>query len=269
MTDWFDPIRNLLDVDYLQNNVRLLVLGMGRVARAFILMAAFHGVRSIVAVDPDWVTRRNFASGFPERSMGIPKVWDMQTELQQISSRISYRSHQMTLSPGSETAKAVEDWVEGSTHLGLFLDTFGTASSLVQIIHRHRPCVFAGVLQNGTTGESAFSVPGQTPCLNCTARFWEKRGAEGGQTMLVDVISTVTVAFRQFMGLCLVERRGFDLFAPYVNPRFCLAVTINRPGGYVELADGRPDIPSGVKLVQVVDGNGGGPSCPVCRGYRP
>ena len=85
--------------------------------------------------------------------------------------------------------------------------------------------------------------------------------------MLVDVVSTVTVALRQFLGLCLIGRRGFEVFAPYVHPRFCLAVVVNRFGGFVDM--GNPDMPSGVRLVEVVDGDGYGPTCQICRGYRP
>jgi hypothetical protein len=119
------------------------------------------------------------------------------------------------------------------------------------------------------TGESAWQIPGQTPCLNCVAKLPEKQGASGGRTLLVDVFNTVNTAFRQFMGLCLVGRKGFDLFAPYVNPHYCLAITMNRPGGFVDLSKTHPDVPSGVKLVEVIDADGNGPSCTTCNGYIP
>jgi hypothetical protein len=265
MEDWFDPVRGLFDVDYIQDTVRLLVVGGGRVGRAFILMAASHGLRRIRLIEPDWVSRRNYASGFGEAGMGLEKAAFVEEELFRQSPRIFFEASTAHLT--TEDTKGFEEWLSLSTHVALFIDSFGVASRLASLAYAERPCVYAAVLENGRTGEAAWSVPRRTPCLNCTARLTEKHGAQGGQTAFVDVMSTVSVVFRQFMGLCLAGRYGFDAFRPFVDPRSCLALVVNRPGGFVET--GKPDVPAGVRLVQVVDGHGHGPSCPTCRGYQP
>lgn len=268
MDDWFDPIKELIDVRHMQQSVNLLVLGLGRVGRAFILLAAHHGVRWIRAVDPDWVSRRNYASGFPECATGSSKVAEIRQHLSHQSSRISFKGAEAELSVDSDIPEEIATWIDQCTHIGIFIDSFDVASYLAASLYSLRPCVYAAVLESGRTGEAAWSVGTQTPCINCTARLPEKQGARGGQTMLVDVFKTVNVAFQQFLGLCLVDRKGFDLFREYLDPHFCLAVTVNRPGGFIDLVKGRPDIPSGVKLVEVVDANGIGPSCSICKGYR-
>jgi len=265
MEDWFDPVRDLFDVDHIQDTVRLLVVGAGRVGWAFILMAVSHGLRWIRLIEPDWVSRRNYASGFGEVGTGLEKTTFVGNELMRQSPRISFEASTTPLTVNDTTA--FQSWLPLSTHVALFIDSFEVAAHLATLAYAERPCIYAAVLEQGRTGEAAWSVPGQTPCLNCTARLAEKRGAQGGQTALVDVVSTVSVAFRQFMGLCLVDRRGFDHFRPFVDPRSCLALVVNRPGGFVET--GKSDVPAGVRLVQVVDGHGRGPSCPTCRGYRP
>lgn len=269
MERWFDRIGGRIDVQHISRSVHLLLFGLGRFGHIFALLAAYHGVRWIRAVDSDWVSRENFASGVRESAVGTPKVAEMADELRRQSSRISFEGAALDLSADDPTPNKIGDWLSRSTHVAIFIDSFDVTSALAKAIYPHRPCIFATILEGGRTGESAWSNPGQTPCLECTVSLSKKRGERGGQTLLVDVFSTVTVAFRQFMGLCLVGRRGFDLFAPYVDPRFCLAVTINGPGGFLEMAPGRQDIPSGVRLVEVIPENGRGPSCSICRGYRP
>lgn len=265
MSDWFDAIRNLIDVEYIQRSVRLLVVGGGRVSLAFTQIAISHGVRWVRVIDPDWCIRRNFASGFPESAVGRPKAAYFREELQRQSSRISFEAASVSLSAANPGV--LLEWLPRCTHVALFIDSFDVASAVARLVYKYRPCIYAAVLENGSVGEAAWSLPGRTPCLECTAKLSQKRGAEGGETMLVDVVSTVTVAVRQFLGLCLVggRRRGFELFARYADPRYCLAFVINRPGGFVET--GRVDMPGGVRLVQVVE-HGVGPSCSTCRGYR-
>ena len=85
----------------------------------------------------------------------------------------------------------------------------------------------------------------------------------------MDTFDVVSVAFRMFLGLCLIGRKGFERFARHVNPRFCLAEIINGPDGFLDMAKDRLDIPSGVRLVEMVDEHGRGPSCSSCRGYAP
>ncbi|MBM4030169.1 MAG: hypothetical protein FJ291_00095 [Planctomycetes bacterium] len=263
--DWFAPLRGLIDVAHIERTVRLLVVGCGRVGLSFIHIAIARGVRWLRVIEPDWTESRNYASGFPEAAVGSRKIDFLREHLLRYSSRISFEGASARL-----TASSVEpflSWLSRSTHVALFLDSFEVASALARMAYRHCPCLYAAVFENGSTGEAAWSLGGQTPCLESTVRLSEKRGARGGQTALVDVLSTVNVSVRQFLGLALAGRRGFELFAPYVRPRFPLAVVVNRPGGFVEM--GSPDVPSGVRLVEVVDGNGRGPTCPTCAGYSP
>lgn len=264
MGDWFIPIRSLIDVDHIQRSVRLLVVGGGRVGWWFIQMAIAHGVRWVRLIEPDWTTARNFASGLPESAVGRQKIVYFQEELRRRSNRISFEAAAVKLSV--RKLDVFLKWLPYCTHLALFIDDFPVAATLAKLAYKRCPCIYAAVLENGRTGEAAWSFPGRTPCLQCTARFSEKRGARGGQTMLVDVVNTTNVAVRQFLGLSLVGRRGFELFSPYVHPRHCLAITVNRPGGFVET--GKSDMPAAVRLVEVVSGRGKGPSCPTCKGYR-
>jgi hypothetical protein len=269
MNDWFGPVKGLIDVNYIATTVRLLTFGLGRVGLAFATLAAYHGVRNIRGIDPDWVSPRNYASGFAESEVGVSKVQGTENRLRQISSRILFKGLAMDLAPGSERTGILKDWINWATHFGLFFDDFDTASYLAAVLYDRAPCCTALLTERGRTGLAAFSIPGETPCLSCTAGFPRMRQAHGGQTMLVDVLGTVTTAVNQFLGLCLREpRKGFALFAPFVDPHYCLALTINRPGGYRQVVPHRPDIPAGVQLVEVVDRQGGGPSCRTCQGYR-
>jgi len=264
MDRWFDAVRTLYDVDWFRQSVHPLVLGGGRVGRALVRKMVYHGVRRISLIEPDWNEPRNFASGVGEAGMGLPKTLDIKEELYRLSPRVAFRGAAVKLSvkrPG-----IFFEWMREATHVMLAIDDFPVASHLAGLAYPERPCVFATVLENGLSGEAAWSWPSRTPCVRCTGQLSSKRGAEGGQTMLADVDRVVDVAFRQFMGLALVGRRGFERFAHYVDPHFCLATVVNAPTATGAI--GRPDIPSLVRLVEVVDGHGGGPSCQICNGYR-
>ena len=269
MERYFDRISDQIDVPHLNRSVRVLLFGLGRFGWPFALLAISHGIRWIRAVEPDFASPENFASGIPEADMGMPKAAQMAKEVAHVSSRVSFEAAPLSLVADNPIPEEIRGWLSSCTIVVLFIDDFAVTSALASMIYPLRPCVFAAALENGVTGEAAWSNPHQTPCLNCSARLPEKRGARGGQTLLVDVLPTVIVALRMVLGLSLIGRKGFELFAPYVDPRRCLAVVINRPGGFVEMAAGRPDMPGGVRLVDVVPENGQGPSCSVCRGYRP
>ncbi|MBM4017139.1 MAG: hypothetical protein FJ288_02235 [Planctomycetes bacterium] len=263
--DWFDPIRGLFDVDWIRRSVHALVVGGGRVGWELIRMMVYHGVRRISLIEPDWNERRNYASGVGEAGMGLPKIRATKDELYRLSPRIAFRGAAERLSV--EHPGIFLEWMRDATHIVLAIGDFPVAAHLGAIAYAERPCIYATVLENGRSGEAAWSWPRRTPCVGCTGQLSEKRGAEGGQTMLVDVAEVVHVAFKEFMGLSLAGRRGFERFAHYVDPHFCLAMIINAPDATGNV--GRPDIPSLVRLVQVVDEQGDGPSCSVCRGYRP
>jgi molybdopterin/thiamine biosynthesis adenylyltransferase len=260
----FDAIRNSIDVTVLEQ-VRLLVLGVGRVGFAFLSLAIHHGVRQIWVMDFDKVRARNFASGFPESEVGSDKAEYVATELKYRRGDADVWYSKIKLQ--SDNVNTFVSAFEWATHICYFFDSFNVASELVKLSYSLRPNIYAALLDQGQVGEAAWSVPGQTPCINCTARLSEKRGARGGQTLLVDVVSTASLAFRQFLGLCLVGSRGFELFQPLVHPRYCLGYTINGPGGFLNMSE--PDTPCGVRLVEVVSEQGIGPFCSTCIGYRP
>ena len=260
----FDAINNLIDVAALEQ-VRLLQVGLGRVGLEFLRPVIHHGIKQVCVIEHDHVSARNFASGFPEAAIGQPKAEYVRRDLKRRRKDIGVFLRQVTLT--EDHGPWFAELVEWSTHVVFFIDSFAVASRLASIAYPSRPCLYAALLETGRVGESAWSIPAQTPCLNCSARLSEKRGAQGGQTLLVDVSAVVNVAIRQFLGLCLIGRRGFELFQPLLNPRFCLAYVVNEPGGFVSMP--QPDTPCGVHLVEVVDVHGRGPTCRVCQGYRP
>lgn len=260
----FEAIQNLIDVDCLQD-VRLFAVGGGRVCYSFLQMAVHHGIKHICVIEPDVVSARNFASGFPEDAVGSPKAAFIESDLKRRRKDLNIGVNPLTLTT-TDLSFFIE-CVNWSTHVAFFIDSFNVVAELVLLVHRARPCLYAALLDRGQVGEAAWSMPGQTPCLNCTARLFEKQGVAGGETLLVDVDAVVNLSFRQFLGLCLVGRRGFDLFQPFVNPRYCLAYVVNGPGGFLNMP--QPDTPCGVRLVEVVDGHGVGPACPTCQGYWP
>lgn len=264
MNGMFDAIGNLIDVRHLQG-VRVFVVGVGRVGYALLRLAVHHGVTQICLIEPDVVSARNFASGFPEEAIGVSKAAYVESDLKRRRKDLAIGVAPLTLT--LEDLSYFSECLAWCTHVAFFMDSFEVVTELVRLAYPVRPCLYAGLLDRGQVGEAAWSIPGQTPCLNCTARFFEKQGVGGGEALLVDVSATVNVAFRQFLGLCLIDRRGFDLFQPFVNPRFCLAYVINGPGGFIGMPS--PETPCGVRLVEVVDEHGMGPSCPTCGGYRP
>ena len=219
----FDRISGQMDVPHIARSVRLLVFGLGRFGWAFTLLAISHGLRWIRAVEPDWSNPENFTSGIPEAAVGLPKATQMAKEIAHQSNRVSYEAAPLRLTPDNPVPERIRGWLSSCTHVGIFIDDFPVDSALARMVYPLRPCVFAAALENGRTGEAAWSLAGQTPCLVCSARLSEKRGARGGQTLLLDVLPTVIVALRMFLGLCLIGRRGFEIFAPYVDPRRCLA----------------------------------------------
>jgi molybdopterin/thiamine biosynthesis adenylyltransferase len=260
----FDGIRNLLDVRRLAE-VRLFVVGLGRVGMASVCLAIHHGIRSFCLIDPDVVSARNFASGFSEKAVGQSKAAYVETELKRRRKGLSIGVAQLALT--LEDLSYFHTCLAWCTHVAFFADAFGIVAELVKVAYPVRPCLYAALLDTGQVGEAAWSVPGRTPCLSCTARLFKKQGVSGGETLLVDVSATVNVAVRQFLGLCLVGFPGFELFRPFVNPHYCLAYVINGPGGFISMP--RADTPCGVRLVEVVDEHGLGPSCRTCQGYRP
>jgi len=265
MEDRFDAIRNLIDVQRLEQ-IQLFVVGFGRMGMAFVCLAIHHGISSFCLIDPDVVSARNFASGFPEDAVGQRKAAYAETDLKRRRKDLNIGVAPLALA--LDDLSFFRRCLEWCTHIAFFADSFEIVAELVREAYPVRPCLYAALLDRGQVGEAAWSVPGQTPCLNCTARLFEKQGVSGGETLLVDVSATVNVAFRQFLGLCLAgPYTGFELFQPFVNPRYCLAYVINGPGGFISMP--RADTPCGVRPVEVVDEHGLGPSCPICQGYRP
>jgi hypothetical protein len=260
----FDAINSLIDVPALEQ-VHLLQIGTGRVGYEFLRLAVHHGIRQVCIIEHDYISPRNFASGFPEAAVGQLKPEYVRRDLKRRRKDIAIYVRRTALV--EDHIPWFSELLNWATHVVFAIDDFPIVSRLVSVAYSLRPCLYAALLDNGRVGESAWSLAGQTPCLNCSARLPEKQGANGGQTLLVDVSSVVNVAFRQFIGLCLIGKKGFELFAPLLNPRFCLAYVINEPGGFVSMP--RPDTPCGVRLVQVVDEHGRGPSCRTCQGYRP
>lgn len=267
MWDMFGPIDSLIDVDYIRSAIRVLLVGFGRVGRRFAELAMRHGVEWFRIIEPDIASARNFASGFSVFDEGQPKIRCAQRLFSSQRDGISFDAAAQELS--EDDLGVFPEWLEECTHVGLFLDDFQVASVLAQRAYPVRPCLFAAVFQNGASGEAAWSNPGQTPCLRCTARLDRVQGARGGQTALADVDLVVNLALRQFLGLCLVpERRlGYERYARYVDPCWCLTVIGNTPDSFVERR--QIDTLFENRLVEVVDGQGNGPSCPTCSGYHP
>ncbi|MCJ7778250.1 MAG: ThiF family adenylyltransferase [Sedimentisphaerales bacterium] len=260
----FDAIQNLVDVDYLQH-IHLLVIGGGRVGFAFLSMAIHHGISHVKLIEPDIISKRNFASGFPENATGRAKADYITQELKYRRRNADIQFLPVTLKTDKLGAFLYAlDWC---THVCFFIDTFPVVTEMVKLAYPARPNLYAALLERGRVGEAAWSIPGQTPCLECTVKLSQKLGATGGETLYVDVLSTVSLVFRQFMGLCLVGRRGFEIFQPFVNPRFCLGYVINVPNSFLNMIE--PGTPCGVRLVEVVDEHGIWPSCSICNGYRP
>jgi molybdopterin/thiamine biosynthesis adenylyltransferase len=261
----FDAIRNLLDVQRLEQ-IRLFVVGLGSVGMAFDCLAIHHGIKNLCLIDPDVVSARNFASGFSEKAVGQSKAAYVETELKRRRKGLSIGVAQLALT--LEDLSYFHTCLAWCTHVAFFADAFGIVTELVKVAYPVRPCLYAALLDRGQVAEAAWSAPGRTPCLNCTARLFEKQGVSGGETLLVDVSATVNVALRQFLGLCLAgPYTGFELFRPFVHARYCLALVVNGPG--VRITMPQADTPCGVRLVEVVDEHGRGPSCPTCQGYRP
>lgn len=269
MPRFFDRIKNLIDVEYLAMEVRLMIFGLGRFGEYFATLAALHGIRWIRSLEPDWTSQENYASGVPETDIGIPKLAQTAEALARISPRISFDGEMSSISAEEPVPDKVVGWLEHATHAALFIDDFSATSALAKALYRRMPCFFAAALDSGRTGIIAWSYPGRTPCLDCSAGLSRLQGQPGGQTLFVNVGTTVDFAFQQFLGVVLQGRLGGDEFAAFADPRYCLAYVINRPGGFIPMAEGRPDLPAGVRLVKVIDENGRGPSCDVCRGYRP
>lgn len=269
MQNWFDSYDGLIDWGHLARTVCVLVIGAGRVGLAFALKAAQHAVRCVRVVDADWTERRNVPAGYGESQVGQYKVDGLVQLLHAYSRRIAVQGAALRLTPDDPLPGPLETWLVQSSVVALCIDDFATASALARAVYPHRPCVFATVMDRGQTGLAAFSVPGQTPCLECTARLSRRHGAEHGQCLSVHVDGVVNVMFSQFLGLVLNGRTGFDMFRWFVQPRSTLATVVNTRGGFKDIVPGRPDIPAGVHLVETVSEDGRGPSCRVCRGYRP
>lgn len=178
---WFDRIRPLMDVDDISRHARLLIIGAGRVAWWFSMLLVHHGLRWLRAVDADSTSRENFASGIPEAVMGMPKVAAMAVELQRRSPRISFDGEPLRLVADNPITGVVSKWLSQCTIVGLFIDDFAVASALARAIYPYRPCLYAAMLERGTTGEVAWSCPQQTPCLQCTTRLSRRLGARGAK----------------------------------------------------------------------------------------
>jgi len=265
MSDRFAAVQPFYDHSFLGSAHRLLCIGCGRVGWKVAQNVADHGFRQLRLVDCDTISTRNTPYGFPEAAVGRLKVEYAVEELARRRPGLDLGYDRRRLQ--AEQLGNIVRWVEWSTIVGLFIDDFGVGQGLVQLAYRRRPMVYAGLLGEGAIGESAWSVPGQTPCLSCTVRLAEKQGAHGGSAIPSDVDALVCLTVRQILGLALVGRRGFACFADYVDPQRPVAYVVNRRGGPTEIP--AVNCPGGVRLVQVTDGQGDGPSCPVCSGYRP
>jgi len=266
---FFDRISSLIDVAYIAANVRPIVFGLGRVGGWFITLAALHGVRWFRTVDADWTSEENYASGVPESDMGIPKLEQTARSLARISPRISFDGMVSSLTAEQPLSDRLIEWVASATHAVLAIDSFAVTTALARALYPRIPSFYAGLQDSGRTGLIAWSHPGRTPCLDCTAGLSRLQGESGGQTLCVDVTTTVNFAFQQFLGVVLEDRLGGEEFAAFADPSYCLGYVANRPGGSIPMSEDRRDLPAGVRLVRVIDDDGIGPSCDVCRGYGP
>lgn len=256
MSDYFDAVTDFYDVEHVGSHARIGALGVGRVGWQVTDQAAAHGFRQFRVVDHDKVSPRNVPYGFAEAAIGKPKV-------DYVTQELAYRWPGLDLGRDRQrvrwqTLREIHYLIEWATFLCIFMDSFRTAHRIVEMTYAHKPMLYAGLLGNGAVGETAFSWPGQTPCLSCQVRLGEKRGARHGRAIPGDIDALANVAVRQLLGLSLIGQRGFEHFRDFVHPRFSLVYVVNRPGGFVEMPPGCG--PSGVRLVETVDRQGEGPS---------
>lgn len=260
MSDRFDSFRQMIDVDRLAH-AHVVVLGAGRVGFAVMTPLVMMGVGRITAIDHDLVDTRN--PGYTEHDVNRSKVEAAGARLKALNPALHYDGLPVKLGPRS--LSRLLPLMRSADCVGLFIDAFRVVHHVVRQVHAYVPCVAAVQAAGQGFADIGFSVPGRTPCLDCSMGLLNYVQAAGGQALPVHVNLLADVVACYVLGLILAGSGGFELFGHFLNLRRCRAFLRAGPGDF--LLPMPEKVPCFLKLVDVVTA-GWRPGCPVCWGYE-
>ena len=246
----------LIDVG-VSTSLRVGVIGCGRVGTAIILQLIKWFVQKIVCIDHDVVSEKEKGSVFPlslkekykvRAVKRIGEFWNPAIQIIPILLKISTDSIPRFL-------EAVSD----IDLMFLCIDAWDMLEEIVEKTYSEIPTVAVAIGEEGSWGEIAWSVSGQSCCVADSLDSTNRISEGGASSLPVDVDAVANVAVRVGMGIALAARKGFELFQPLLSPDHSLLIVNNRPNNFSR--SNNLLVPQLVRLISTED-----LSCNVCRG---
>ena len=150
------------------SSAAVTIVGAGSVGSYLAEHLVRSGVRSFTMIDPDEVSLHNLSrSSFDFDHVSTPKVAACDEVCKKINPSISFKQHHCRLEdiPKEE----LRELIGNSSLVIACTDDPGTQALVSRMTWATETvAVFAGLYRGAKGGEIAFSVPGLTPCMECT-----------------------------------------------------------------------------------------------------
>lgn len=243
---------DLVDAAYLLTQ-RILIVGLGRVGMAFLRALLQWPIGGIIAVDHDTIDVHDRLQ-YPDTKERF-KVRAAEHLVAFCRPAILYQGVLMQVC--EDTISRLRQLLE-EVAIVLWAADDGNALQLAcQVAYSSVPMVGVAVAEGGSYGEIVYSLPSQTACLACTLNVAAREPQQGAASLPVDVDAIVSVAMSVALGLMLVDRKGFDLFAHLLEPSHNLIVVHQRPNRFTTSSNEL--VPSLTRLLRV------DAACDICR----
>lgn len=227
----YDRVRQLVDGRVLASRVEF-VAGAGRAGSSYVRQRLGFPIRKIIQVDDDAVSGRDAANAFPAAAVGDLKVEALGRQVEEWNDSTAYEGLDMRVT--RETLPLFLERVVEADMLIWCMDDWEMLEHVSTLLHDQIPMVGTAFAEGGAYGEVAFSIPGQTPPLAETLSAENRERADGASSLPLDVDLVINIAVRVAVGISLIGRKGFELFAPYLDPDHPLIIVQSRPNSFTE-----------------------------------
>jgi molybdopterin/thiamine biosynthesis adenylyltransferase len=261
--DRYASFARLIPQDFLRT-LTILFVGAGSVGLAAMNVLAALGFGHFIVIDSGRVGLSNLAFGYWPAQVRRPKVHAAREILNSLNPNTHFTP--LFRKVTENTLNTIYELMDQAHLVFLAIEDFSMMARLARVAYEKVPAVAVTLMESGRLGEIAWSCPNVTPCVDCTVDLASKVADHGGQALPLDVVTTVAVAARVGLGLCLKDMDAFRAFRRYLDPERPLIYVINGDIAAIPLPIEFDDI-AGLTWLAEPGVNGTGRTCDVCRGF--
>ena len=255
--DIYQRINEKVDAAHLLTQ-EVVVFGAGRAGATIGQHCMRWPLRKITYIDHDVVEAKDLGNLYASYFHGQPKVYSMSALTKAWNPAIEVDAHVFKIT--RHNLKKLREIVSDSHLLFLALDDTEVFEPIVQEFHRDKIIVATMATEEGAFGLIAWSVPGQTACVECCLNVSQARQGQGRPSLPCDLDLIQNIAVQVALGLLLVGKGGYELLAPLLHPDYNLILVYNRENA--NNISRSFDVPKGTQLLKVNS------SCSICSPGR-